>query len=90
MGIVGIVPMTDTIDALPAGEGHGEDLERDGALADVLAGVWRDTAKPWVCVVDAGSLYALFSERLAEAGIPVLATADAATRALAAAWCDEG
>jgi acyl-CoA synthetase (NDP forming) len=89
VGIVGIVPMTDTIDTLPPGEGHGEDLARDGALADVLEGVWRDTAKAWACVVDAGSLYAPFAERLAEAGIPVLATADGATRALAA-WCDEG
>ncbi|HYO41996.1 MAG TPA: acetate--CoA ligase family protein [Candidatus Limnocylindrales bacterium] len=88
-GIVGIVPMTDTIETLPPGDGHGEDLARDGALADVLAAAWRETAKPWVCVVDAGPLYAPFTERLAEAGIPVLATADAATRALAA-WCDEG
>jgi acyl-CoA synthetase (NDP forming) len=88
-GIVGIVPMTDTIETLPPGDGHAEDLARDGALADRLAAAWRETAKPWVCVVDAGTLYAPFTERLAEAGIPVLATADAATRALAA-WCDEG
>ncbi len=89
VGIVGIVPMTDTIETLPPGEGHGEDHAREGAIADVLAAAWRETAKPWVCVVDAGSLYAPFTDRLAAAGIPVLATADAATRALAA-WCDEG
>ena len=89
IGILGIVPMTDTIDTLPPGDGHGEDLAREGALADLLAAAWRETAKPWVCVVDAGSLYAPFTDRLAEAGIPVLATADAATRALAA-WCDGG
>lgn len=89
VGIVGIVPMTDTIETLPPGEGHGEELAREGAIADELAAAWRETAKPWVCVVDAGSLYAPFTDRLAAAGIPVLATADAATRALAA-WCDEG
>jgi acyl-CoA synthetase (NDP forming) len=89
LGIVGIVPMADTIDTLPRGDGHDEDLERAGALADRLATVWRTTDKPWVCVVDAGALYGPFADRLAEAGIPVLATADAATRALAA-WCDEG
>ncbi len=89
LGIVGVVPMTDTIDTLPPGPGHGEDLARDGGLADALVAVWRETATPWVCVVDAGSLYTPFVERLAAAGIPVLATADAATRALAA-WSEAG
>jgi hypothetical protein len=89
MGIVGIVPMTDTIETLPPGIGHGEDLAREGGLADELIGVWRETTRPWVCVVDAGSLYVPFTDRLAAAGVPVLDTADAATRALAA-WCDEG
>ena len=82
--------MTDTIDTLPPGDGHGEDLARDGAPARTCSRAsGATTTKPWVCVVDAGSLYAPFTERLAGAGIPVLATADAATRALAA-WCDEG
>ena len=89
MGILGIVPMTDTIDTLPRGPVHGEDLDRPDGLTALLARLWAETAKPWLCVVDAGSLYTPFAERLAEAGIPVLATADAATRALAA-WCDEG
>ena len=40
-----------------------------------------------VCVVDAGSLYNPLIDRLGAAGIPVLATADAATRVLEA-WCD--
>jgi acyl-CoA synthetase (NDP forming) len=88
VGIVGIVPMTDTIDTLPPGAGHGEDLGRDGAIAAELGRAWADTTKPWVVVVDAGSLYAPFAEALAGHGIPVLATADAATRVLAA-WCGE-
>jgi hypothetical protein len=37
--------------------------------------------------VDAGTLYGPFVDRLSAAGIPVLATADAATRALGA-WCE--
>ncbi len=85
--IVGAVPMADSIETLPAGEGHGEDLARPGAIADVLVDLWRTTTKPWVAVVDAGALYDPFRDRLAAAGIPVLGTADAATRALAA-WCD--
>ncbi len=86
-GVVGAVPMADSIETLPAGEGHGEDLARPGALAEVLTGLWLTTTKPWIAVVDAGALYDPFRDRLAAAGMPVLGTADAATRALAA-WCD--
>jgi len=86
-GILGLVPMTDTLDTLPAGEGHGEDLDRAGGLVELVADLWRTTTKPWVAVVDAGPLYEPLRERLAAAGIPVLGTADAATRALVA-WCD--
>ena len=87
VGIVGIVPMTDTFETLEPGPGHGEDLDRPGAIVSTLAGVWAATSKPWVCVVDAGPLYGPLIDRLGAAGIPVLATADAATRALEA-WCD--
>ena len=86
VGLVGVVPMTDTLDTLEPGPGHDEDLDRPGAIASTLADLWRETTKPWICVVDAGSLYDPFRDRLAAAGIPVLATADAATRALDA-WC---
>ncbi len=86
-GILGLVPMTDTLDTLPAGEGHDEDLSLPGALADVVADLWRATTKPWIAVVDAGPLYDPFRDRLTAAGVPVLGTADAATRVLAA-WCD--
>ena len=87
VGIVGVVPMTDTIETLEPGPGHAEDLDRPGAIASTLADLWRETTKPWVCVVDAGPLYGPFIDRLGAAGIPVLATADAATRALGA-WCE--
>ena len=85
--ILGLVPMTDTLDTLPAGTGHGEDLDRADGLVHLVADLWRTTTKPWVAVVDAGPLYDPLRERLAAAGIPVLGTADAATRALGA-WCD--
>ncbi len=87
VGIVGHVPLTDTVETLPPGPGHPEDLDRPGGIADRLAAVWRDTAKPWVVVVDAGALYAPFVARLEGAGIPVVGTADVAARVLAA-WCD--
>jgi hypothetical protein len=86
--ILGIVPMADRIDTLPAGPGHLVDLTHGDAVAAQLGRLWRATTKPWVCVVDAGSLYAPFADALAAEGIPVVGTADAATRVLAA-WCSE-
>lgn len=87
VGLVGIVPVTDTLDALPPGPGHPEDLARPDAIAARMARLWRETAKPWVAVVDAGLLYDPFADLLDAAGIPTFGTADAATRALAA-FCD--
>ena len=86
-GIVGIVPMTDTLETLPAGPDHGEDLAHPDAIAAVLGRIWKETTKPWVCVVDAGALYDPWVDVLRASGIPVLGTADAATRVLEA-WCD--
>ncbi len=82
VGLVGIVPITDTLDALPPGPGHGEDLARPDAIAGRLGRLWRETTKPWVAVVDAGPLYDPFRDLLDAAGIPTFGTADAATRAL--------
>ncbi|MFH0750238.1 MAG: CoA-binding protein, partial [Chloroflexota bacterium] len=87
VGLVGIVPVTDTLDALPAGPGHTEDLARPDAVAARLARLWGETTKPWVVVVDVGPLYDPFAALLDAAGIPTFGTADAATRALAT-YCD--
>jgi acyl-CoA synthetase (NDP forming) len=87
LGIVGLVPIADSIETLAAGPGHPEDLARPGAIADRMAALWRETTTPWAAVVDAGSLYDPFADRLDAAGIPTFRTADAATRALAAV-CD--
>ncbi len=87
VGLVGVVPITDTLEALEPGPLHREDLDRADAIAARLGALWRETTKPWVVVVDAGPLYDAFVERLEAAGIPTFRTADAAVRALAA-FCD--
>ncbi len=84
--IIGLVPMTDRLATLPAADGHAEDLTRADAVAAELGRLWAATMKPWVCVVDAGPLYAPFANALTAQGIPVVATADAATRVVSA-WC---
>ncbi len=84
--ILGLVPMTDRLDTLPAAGAYAEDLAAPNAVAAELGRLWAETTKPWVCVVDAGPLYAPFADALTAQGIPVVATADAATRVLAA-WC---
>jgi acyl-CoA synthetase (NDP forming) len=87
LGLIGIVPIADSIEALEPGPGHPEDLDRPGAIAERLATLWRETSKPWVAVVDAGTGYDAFVDRLDAAGIPTFRSADAATRALAVV-CD--
>jgi acyl-CoA synthetase (NDP forming) len=87
VGVLGLVPMTDALDTLQAGPGHGDDLDRPDGLAAMVADLWRTTTKPWIAVVDAGPLYDPLRERLSAAGVPVLGTADAATRVLQA-WCE--
>jgi acyl-CoA synthetase (NDP forming) len=87
IGLIGVVPITDALEALEPGPGHPEDLDRGDAIAARLAAVWGKTTKPWIAVVDAGPLYDAFVERLAAAGIPTFRTADAGVRALEA-FCD--
>jgi acyl-CoA synthetase (NDP forming) len=87
IGLVGVVPITDTLEALAPGPGHDEDLDRAGAVAARLEAVWGETTKPWAVVVDAGPLYDPFVRRLDAAAIPTFRAADAATRSLAA-FCD--
>ena len=85
--ILGLVPMTDTLETLPANPGEAERMDAPEAIAARLTSLWHASTKPWVAIVDAGSLYAPWVALLAAAGIPVLSTADAAARTLGA-WCE--
>ncbi len=87
VAVVGCVPMTQALDTLPAGEGHGDDLAREDGLVRRLARLWRERCKPWVAVVDAGTLYDPMVRALEAAGIPTFRTADRALR-LFGAWCE--
>ena len=80
--VVGIVPLTGALNTLPPGTGHHEDLARPDGIVARLAALKRDGGKPWVAVVDAGTLYDPMAGALAAAGIPTFRTADRALRLL--------
>ena len=87
VAVVGCVPMTQALNTLAAGEGHGDDVTREGGLVSRLARLWRAHCKPWVAVVDAGPLYDPMARALEAAGIPTFRTADRALK-LFGIWCE--
>ncbi len=87
VAVVGCVPMTQALNTLAAGEGHGDDVTRPDGIVTRLARLWRAHCKPWVAVVDAGPLYDAMARGLEAAGIPTFRTADRALR-LFGLWCE--
>ncbi len=87
VAVVGCVPMTQALNTLAAGDGHGDDVTREGGLVWRLAKLWREHCKPWVAVVDAGPLYDPMARALEAAGIPTFRTADRALK-LFGIWCE--
>lgn len=79
--IVGCVPLTPALATLPPSPDHREDLGSAGSVAARLAELWASSEKPWVAVIDSGSLYDPLAAALERAGIPLFRTADRALRA---------
>ncbi len=82
VGVVGCVPMTSALQTLPAGCVHTEDLTSPDSVVSGLIALRRENRKPWVAVVDAGSLYDPMAAALEAAEIPTFRTADRAVRML--------
>jgi acyl-CoA synthetase (NDP forming) len=78
--VIGVVPMTGALETLAAGAGHTEDVTRPQSIASRLARLMRETQKPWVAVVDAGSAYDPMVRVLEDGGVPTFRTADRAMR----------
>ena len=82
-GIVGIVPLTPSMNTLAAGpDSHGEDIMRSGSLAVSYGDLMATSEKPWVAAVDAGVLYDPLARELERRGVPVFRTADRALKML--------
>ena len=86
-GVFGCVPLTQALQTLAPGAGHNEDLARPAGIVARLAALRRESAKPFVAVVDAGALYDPLAAALESRGIPAFRTADRAMRAFAR-WCE--
>lgn len=81
--VLGLVPMSPSLASL--GEGaEAELISNATSLAQTLPGLFRETKKPLVVVVDAGRLYDPLVQALEAAGLPVFRRADEAVRALGA------
>ncbi|MCX7024484.1 MAG: acetate--CoA ligase family protein [Spirochaetes bacterium] len=82
-GIVGIVPLTVRMNTLAKNpEVHQEDVTRDDSIAGRYGELMKSSDKPWVAVVDVGSLYDPLCEELERRGVPVFRTADRALKLL--------
>ena len=75
LAVIGCVPLTAALATL--------DGQLEAGITPALGELWRRTTKPWCVVVDSGSLYDAFARALTDEGIPVLRSADRATRLLA-------
>ncbi|MBN2382100.1 acetate--CoA ligase family protein [bacterium] len=75
---VGCVPLTPALQTLPPGEGHHEDLYREGTIANLLANLRLKQTKPWIAIVDGGEIYDPFVHFLQAKAIPTFRTIDRA------------
>lgn len=82
VGVFGIVPLTGALQTLPARPERQERLDAPEGIVARLATLRRDVPKPFVVVVDAGSLYDPLAAALERARIPAFRTMDRAMRAL--------
>ena len=87
MAVVGIVPLTPSLQTLAPGQAHGESIFEDGSIARILPAVTAESRKPVVAVVDSGRPFDPLAEELEDAGLPVFRAADRAVRVLCK-WVD--
>ncbi len=81
-GIVGIVPLSVRMNSLAKADHHGEDVTRDGSVAQRYGDLIKSGDKPWLAVVDSGELYDPLARELERRGVPTLRTADRALKIL--------
>lgn len=84
VGVVGCVPLTGALTTLADSD---DNVGRGDSVASLLGALFSRTKKPWVTVVDSGSLYDPMAHVLERHGLPVFRSADRALRSLSR-WVD--
>jgi len=82
VGLVGCVPLSPALNTLTPGPGHKEDLGSDDSIVRRMIRLNREIQKPWIAVVDGGSLYSAMRQQLTENGVATFRTADRALQIL--------
>jgi len=81
-GVFGCVPFTSRLKTLPPGILDGDSVEAPDGFAARTARIFEETDKPFIMVIDAGSLYDPLANAMQGAGIPVFRSAGRAVRLL--------
>jgi len=77
--IVSNVPLSGSVQTLPAGGGHKEDFTK-GSFLGMAADVARKAKKPLIFCVDSGRLYDAYCDYALKLGLPTFRTADRAVK----------
>jgi acyl-CoA synthetase (NDP forming) len=85
--VLGVVPMSPALATAADAPDARETLAFPESLANTLPGLFRETTKPVVAVIDAGVHYEPLVRPLEAGGVPVFRAADAAVKALGA-WLE--
>lgn len=78
--VISCVPMTASLQTLPPGEVHGENIYAEDSLAGRLIRIFKTAEKPFVVNIDAGRLYDALCDYLEKNGVPVFRNCDRAVR----------
>jgi acyl-CoA synthetase (NDP forming) len=76
------VPMVTSVETLPPGRDHDENIYRENSYARLLIEWFHESEKPLLFCFDGGALYDPLVAMLKEAGLPVFRRMDAAMNAL--------
>jgi acyl-CoA synthetase (NDP forming) len=78
--IYSTVPFTTKMNTLPEGKAHSENISDPSGIVQGLIRLFNESSKPFICSVDAGSLYDPMALELEKNGIPVFRSVDRAVK----------
>ncbi|MBL8936770.1 MAG: acetate--CoA ligase family protein [Archangium sp.] len=85
--VIGVVPMSPSLASLGPDADPKESIAAAESLARTLPGLFAETRKPLIAIVDAGRIYDPLVKALENGGLPVFRRADEAVMALGVWAC---